>query len=58
MPVDGLPPWSVKDTGACLCGPPGFMRAQWKNLPTAGVPEMPDDLESASAPPGRPGLLD
>jgi hypothetical protein len=34
------------------------MRAQWKNLPTAGVPEMPDDLESASAPPGRPGLLD
>ena len=28
----------MKDTDAYLCGPPGFMRAQWKNLLTAGVP--------------------
>jgi nitric oxide dioxygenase len=38
MRVDGLPPWPVKETDVYLCGPLGFMRAQWKNLLTAGVP--------------------
>lgn len=38
MRVDGLPPWPVKNTNVYLCGPLGFMRAQWKNLLTAGVP--------------------
>ena len=38
MRVDALPPWPVKDTDVYLCGPLNFMRAQWKNLLTAGVP--------------------
>jgi len=38
MRVDALPPWPVKETDVYLCGPLGFMRAQWKNLLTAGVP--------------------
>jgi nitric oxide dioxygenase len=38
MRIDALPPWPLKDTEVYLCGPLGFMRAQWKNLLTAGVP--------------------
>jgi nitric oxide dioxygenase len=38
MRIDALPPWPVKDSDVYLCGPLGFMRAQWKNLLSAGVP--------------------
>lgn len=38
MRVDGLPQWPVKEADVYLCGPLAFMRAQWKNLLTAGVP--------------------
>ena len=38
MRVNALPQWSVKDADVYLCGPLGFMREQWKNLLTAGVP--------------------
>jgi nitric oxide dioxygenase len=38
MRVDALPYWPVAEAEVYLCGPVGFMRAQWKNLLTAGVP--------------------
>ena len=38
MRVNALPQWPVKDADVYLCGPIGFMREQWKNLLTAGVP--------------------
>ena len=38
MRVDALPQWPVKANDVYLCGPLGFMRAQWKNLLVAGVP--------------------
>ena len=38
MRVDALPQWPVKEADVYLCGPLGFMREQWKNLLTAGVP--------------------
>ncbi len=38
MRVNALPQWPVKDADVYLCGPLGFMREQWKNLLTAGVP--------------------
>lgn len=38
MRVNALPQWPVRDADVYLCGPIGFMREQWKNLLTAGVP--------------------
>ena len=38
MRVNALPQWPVQDADVYLCGPIGFMREQWKNLLTAGVP--------------------
>ena len=38
MRVEALPDWPRQEAEVYLCGPIGFMRAQWKNLLTAGVP--------------------
>ena len=38
MRVEALPRWPVGEAEVYMCGPVGFMRAQWKNLLTAGVP--------------------
>ena len=38
MHIDALPSWSVADTDVYLCGPSGFMHAQWRDLLEAGVP--------------------
>jgi nitric oxide dioxygenase len=38
MRVEALPDWPRQEAAVYLCGPIGFMRAQWKNLLTAGVP--------------------
>lgn len=38
MDVARLPEWPRADTNVYLCGPIGFMRAQWHGLLNAGVP--------------------
>jgi nitric oxide dioxygenase len=38
MEIDRLPKWSYADTNVYLCGPLGFMEAQWRSLTEAGVP--------------------
>lgn len=38
MAVERLPEWSYADTDVYLCGPLGFMDAQWKRLLELGVP--------------------
>lgn len=38
MDVARLPAWPREDTDVYLCGPIGFMQAQWKALIDAGVP--------------------
>ena len=38
MDVARLPAWQHNDTDVYLCGPLGFMQAQWRDLLSAGVP--------------------
>ncbi|MFA9215830.1 MAG: NO-inducible flavohemoprotein [Sphingomonadaceae bacterium] len=38
MEVQQLPAWTHDATNVYLCGPSGFMRAQWQQLLAAGVP--------------------
>lgn len=38
MDVAKLPEWAHGDANVYLCGPTGFMRAQWQGLLEAGVP--------------------
>jgi nitric oxide dioxygenase len=38
MNLDRLPQWQRDAANVYLCGPTGFMRAQWQNLLQAGVP--------------------
>jgi nitric oxide dioxygenase len=38
MTVARLPAWPRGEADVCLCGPTGFMRAQWTDLVAAGVP--------------------
>jgi nitric oxide dioxygenase len=38
MDIARLPAWPRGEADVCLCGPTGFMRAQWTNLVAAGVP--------------------
>jgi len=38
MQVDGLPVWDYVGTDVYLCGPIGFMQAQWKRLLELGTP--------------------
>ncbi|MGV3525044.1 MAG: globin domain-containing protein [Candidatus Sericytochromatia bacterium] len=38
MDVSQLPPWPYADSKVYLCGPLGFMQAQWLQLLEAGVP--------------------
>ncbi|MCG2586683.1 NO-inducible flavohemoprotein [Massilia sp. TS11] len=38
MDVAALPHWPRSETPVYLCGPVGFMRAQWQALQAAGVP--------------------
>lgn len=57
MDVAKLPVWSRAETKVHLCGPAGFMRAQWRALLDAGVPLSclyrevfgPDLLDSLAA---------
>lgn len=37
MNVSSLPAWSLADTHVYMCGPTGFMRAQWQDLIKAGA---------------------
>jgi nitric oxide dioxygenase len=38
MTVELLPAWSYADTDVYLCGPVGFMQAQWRRLLELGAP--------------------
>jgi nitric oxide dioxygenase len=38
MTVARLPAWPRGEADVYLCGPTGFMRAQWTDLVAAGVP--------------------
>jgi nitric oxide dioxygenase len=38
MDLERLPEWQRDAANVYLCGPTGFMRAQWQNLLAAGVP--------------------
>jgi nitric oxide dioxygenase len=38
MTVARLPAWPRSEADVYLCGPTGFMRAQWTDLVGAGVP--------------------
>jgi nitric oxide dioxygenase len=38
MEIERLPVWPYADTNVYLCGPLGFMEAQWRRLMEAGVP--------------------
>ncbi|WP_194724187.1 NO-inducible flavohemoprotein [Noviherbaspirillum malthae] len=38
MDISKLPAWAREETDVYLCGPIGFMQAQWKALIEAGVP--------------------
>ena len=38
MTIDRLPKWNYADTDVYLCGPIGFMEAQWRRLVELGAP--------------------
>jgi nitric oxide dioxygenase len=38
MEIDRLPSWAYVDTSVYICGPLGFMQAQWRRLVELGVP--------------------
>ncbi len=38
MDIAKMPAWDAKNTDVYICGPVGFMQAQWRSLIEAGVP--------------------